>query len=171
MSRLTVFIVLVALCMGIPVGAPLAADEATMKVAYLYNFAKFIQWPDEQRATLRLCVMGDDALGKALDSLIGKPVRTMQIGVRHSISLQDLPQCDLVFVSEGQVLMLGRVRQSVSGYPVLIVTESSDALPKGAVVALIQNDDRIVFEVDLTAARQLGFQVSAKLLQLARKVY
>jgi hypothetical protein len=171
MRQWAVFILLAALCLGIPVGAPLAADEATMKVAYLYNFAKFIQWPDEQRAMLRLCVMGDDRLGKAIDSLIGKPVRTMQIGVRHSVSLQELPQCDLVFVPEGQGLLLGRVRQAVSGYPVLIVAESSDALPKGAMVALIQNDDRIVFEVDLTAARQLGLQVSAKLLQLARKVY
>ncbi len=171
MSRLAAFFVLAVLCLGILADATFAADEATVKVAYLYNFAKFIQWPDEQRATLRLCATGEDRLGKALDSLIGKPVRTMQIDVRHSISLQDIPQCDLIFVSEGQVLLLGRVRQAVSGYPILIVAESADTLPRGAMVALIQNDNRIVFEVDLTTARQLGLQVSAKLLQLARKVY
>jgi len=38
-------------------------------------------------------------------------------------------------------------------------------------VALIQSDGRIVFEVDLAVTRRLGFQVSAKMLQLARKVY
>ena len=171
MSRLAAFVVLASLCLGIPAGATLAADEATVKVAYLYNFAKFIQWPDEQRSTLRICVAGDDGLGKALDSLIGKPVRTMAIGVRHAVSLQDIPQCDLVFVSEGQAPLLGRVRQAVNGYPILVVAESSDVLPKGAMVALIQSDNRIVFEVDLSTARQLGLQISAKMLQLARKVY
>ena len=40
-----------------------------------------------------------------------------------------------------------------------------------AIVALIQSDSRIIFEVDLTTARQLGLQVSAKMLQVARKVY
>ena len=171
MNRFAALIVLAALCLAVPAGAVLAADDTTVKVAYLYNFAKFIQWPDEQRSTLRLCVAGDDELGKALDSLIGKPVRTMVIGVRHAVNVQDIAQCDLVFVSEAQAPLLSRVRQAVGGYPILIVTESSDVLPKGAMVALIQSDSRIVFEVDLSTARQLGLQISAKMLQLARKVY
>lgn len=142
-----------------------------MKVGYLYNFAKYVQWPDEQRSTLRFCVAGDDGLGKALDTLIGKPVRTMQIAVRHAVSPQEIPQCDLIFVAEGQAPLLSRVRQAVNGYPVLIVTESADVLPKGAMVALIQSDNRIVFEVDLSTARQVGLQVSGKMLQVARKVH
>ena len=171
MTHFAAFIVLAVLCLGVPGGAVLAADDATVKVAYLYNFVKFIQWPDEQRRTLRLCVMGDDGLGKAIDTLIGKPVRTMQIGVRHTVSPQETPQCDLIFLSGGQAPLLSRVRQAVNGYPILIVAESSDVLPKGAMVALIPSDNRIVFEVDLTTTRQLGLQISAKLLQLARQVY
>lgn len=52
-----------------------------------------------------------------------------------------------------------------------IVTEDADTLPKGALVALIQSDSRIVFEVDLATARKIGLQVSADVLQLARKLY
>ena len=147
------------------------SDESTVRAAYLYNFAKFTQWPDEPRARFRLCVLGDEVFDRAADSLIGKPLRAMQISVRHGVSLQDIPQCDLVFVPAGHDANLARVREAVSGYPILIVAESSDVLPKGALVAMIRSDDHIVFEVDLTAARQLGLQVSAKMLQLARKVY
>ncbi len=171
MKRILFFGGLLALCLSVAAKDLFAADEETVKTAYLYNFAKFVQWPDEQRPTLRLCVVGDNVLGKALDSLIGKPVRNMQIDVRHAIVLQDIPQCDLVFLPAGQARSLERVRQIVNGYPILIVAESTDALPKGAIVAMIQRDNRIVFEVDLTTARHLGLQVSAKLLQLARKVY
>lgn len=160
-----------ALGLGILASLALAGDEITVKTAYLYNFAKFIQWPDEERATLRLCTTGEDNLGKSLDSLIGKPVRQMQIAVRRGVSLQDIPQCDLLFVPAGNEASLLRVRQVVSSYPILIVTESLDALPRGAMLALIRVDNRIVFEVDLTTTRQLGFQVSAKMLQLARKVH
>ena len=162
---------LLALCLSIAATDLFATVEGTVKAAFLYNFAKFIQWPDEQRPTLRLCVMGDSVLGKAFDGLIGKPVRNMLISVRHAIVFQDIPQCDLVFLPATQARSLERVRQIVNGYPILIVTENTDTLAKGAIVTLIPSDDRIVFEVDLTVARQLGLQVSAKMLQLARKVY
>lgn len=82
-----------------------------------------------------------------------------------------MPQCDLIFVPARYAQTLERVRQMVNGYPILIVTESATALPKGAMVALIQSDSRVVFEVDLGLARELGLQVSGKMLQLARKVY
>ena len=171
MKRSTFFRLLFALGLGASASVSLAVDEATVKAAYLYNFAKFIQWPDEQRAELRLCIIGNDALGQPLHSLIGKPVRNMQISVRHGVAVHDIPQCDLVFVPAERAQSLERVRQVVNSYPILIVAESTDALPKGAMVALIQSDNRIVFEVDLTVTRRLGFQISAKMLQLARKVY
>ena len=163
--------VLGGLCLLVSSGISLAADEATVKAAYIYNFAKFILWPEEKSSTLRLCDFGHDSPDRSLDILIGKPVRSMQISVRHAVGLQDVPQCDLVFVPVEYAQALERVRQVVNGYPIVIVTESATALPTGAMVALIQSDGRIVFEVDLGVARQLGLQVSGKMLQLARKVY
>ena len=53
----------------------------------------------------------------------------------------------------------------------LTVTEGADFLPKGAWVALIQSDSRIVFEADLATAGKVGLQVSAKMQQRARRVY
>lgn len=171
MKRILAFDLLVALGLGLsPTPAP-AADEVTLKAAYIYNFTKFIQWPDEERPTLRLCAMGTDGFGKSLGALIGKPVRNMQIAVRNAVTLQEIPQCDLVVVTAGYAQSLDRVRQVVNGYPIVIVAESADAFPNGALMALMLRDDNIVFEVDLTTARQLGLRISAKLLQLARKVY
>ena len=152
-------------------GVSLATDESSLKVAYLYNFAKFIQWPDENRTNLRICVMGNDSLGKSVNDLIGKPVRTMQISVREGVVLQDIPQCDLVFVPAGFKQSLERVRQVANDYPIVIVSESTGTLPSGATVALIPSNNRIVFEVNLTEARKIGLKISAKMLQLAQKVY
>lgn len=171
MKRILFYGLLIVLGLGALSKATLAADEATVKAAYIYNFAKFIQWPDEQRPTLRMCVIGTEAVGKTLSGLIGKSVRNMQIAVRHAVTLEDIPQCDLVFVTLGHAPALGRIRQLVAGYPIVVVSEGTDVLPSGAMLALILSNDKVVFEVDLTAARQLGLQISGKLLQLARKVY
>jgi hypothetical protein len=157
--------------LGLAAGTTSAAEESAMKAAYVLNFAKFIQWPDEPRARLRLCVLGNDPQGKAFDSMIGKVVRDMPIAIRRGVSLQEIPQCDLVFVPAGPAQPLERALQAVNGYPILLVAEGDDALTRGATVALIETEGRIVFEVDLTTLRQLGLQVSVKMLQMARKVH
>jgi len=166
-----IFGVVAGVCLLVTGSISLAADPGTVKAAYIYNFAKFTQWPDEKTSTLRLCDLGRDSSESPLDILNGKPVRNMQISVRHAVGLQDVPQCDLIFVPAEYGQALERVRQMVNNYPILIVAENATALPRGATVALIPSDSRIVFEVDLGLARQLGLQVSGKMLQLARKVY
>ena len=171
MKRTLLVHVFAAMVLSVSASASLATDESSLKAAYLYNFTKFIRWPDEQRANLTLCSMGDEELAKALDSLVGKPVRNMQIRVRQVVNVQDTVQCDLVFIPAGQPHLIERVCQAVSGHPILTVSESADMLPKGVMLALIQKDNRMGFEIDLVATRSHGFEVSAKLLQLARKVY
>ena len=57
--------------------------------------------------------------------------------------------------------------QAVNGYP----TDRHQGTPKGALVTLIQSDNHIVFCVDLTTARKIGLQVSAKMRQLESKLY
>ena len=170
MKNRAVLWLFVALSLGGASGLARATDETRVKVAFLYNFARYTQWPDEQRATLRVCAIGDDTLGKTLDELIGRPVRHMQITVRHAVPLQDIVLCDLVFIPSGYALSMERVREVVNGFPILTVAESPHTLPKGSVLALIPAENRFVFDVDLSLARQLGLQISAKLLQLARKV-
>jgi hypothetical protein len=52
-----------------------------------------------------------------------------------------------------------------------IVTEDTDTLPMGALVARIESDCRIVFEVDLATVGKIGLQVGAKIPQLVHKAY
>ena len=158
-------------CASVFVGTALAAEEDTIRAAYLYNFAKYIQWPDEQRSALRLCIVGDDDHDSAFESLNGKPVRDMKVSVRRAVNVPEIPQCDLLFVPAKYTDLLERVRRAIDGYPILVVTESSDSLPKGAMIAMIRSENHIVFEVDVIAVRQAGLQASGKMLQLARKVY
>jgi len=43
------------------------AGEYLVKAAFLYNFAKFVEWPEEafydDRSPLTLCILGEDPFG------------------------------------------------------------------------------------------------------------
>jgi len=52
--------------------------EKNIKAAYLYNFANFVDWPEEtasQNEILNICVLGTDPFGKSLDAVRGKIVK------------------------------------------------------------------------------------------------
>lgn len=146
-------------------------DIASIRAAYLYNFTKYIQWPDESRGELRLCVIGNTPADPAIDGLNGKPVRTARLVVRQNVIMQDIPNCDFVFLPTSAVRPVERARQLVNGYPILLVAEGDESIAKGAIISLIPVDNRLVFEIDNTGARLLGLQIGSQMLRLARKVY
>ena len=55
-----------------------AVTQPTLKAAFLFNFAKFVEWPAEATAAnaLTLCVLDDAAVEDALGQLVdgGGPV-------------------------------------------------------------------------------------------------
>ena len=70
--------------------------EYLIKAAILYNFAKFASWPEtafnNAGAPLRVCVLGDDPFGAALDTLHGKQVRGRPLATARIAAVHDAPQ-------------------------------------------------------------------------------
>ena len=68
-ARLLVRVSCVLLCLflAFPSGAPVAAQpvsEYDVEAAYLYNFGKFVHWPEsvQKNASFDICILGDDEL-------------------------------------------------------------------------------------------------------------
>jgi len=62
------------------------------------------------------------------------------------------------------------LRTALAALPVLVVSDAATMLDQGAMINLQIEDGRIVFDVDLDAARRVGLAVSTQLLRLARFV-
>src|SRR6266568_1485223 len=68
--------------------------EYDVKAAYVYNFAKFVEWPagKSQNAggAMNICVAGEDPFGPALATIEGKGVGDRKIRIRRNTSLQEV---------------------------------------------------------------------------------
>jgi hypothetical protein len=76
-----------------------SANEYQVKAAFLYNFAKFIDWPpsafSDAKEPLEICVYGHDPFGTALeDTLLGKAIGDRRVGLGRAMLFQDLAGCD-----------------------------------------------------------------------------
>jgi YfiR/HmsC-like len=146
--------------------------EYQVKAAYLYNFAKFVDWPATSADAGKpfvIGVLGRDPFGRVLDETVeGKTVRGRAVAVRRVASPAEARECDEIFI--GEIRHLPEILQALRGRSVLIVGETVDFVLEGGMIGLVKEDNKVRFEVNTTAAEKARLRVSSQLLRLARRV-
>jgi hypothetical protein len=145
--------------------------EYELKAAFIYNFARFIEWPTaviEEDDKLTLCVVGADPFGPALNALQNREVRGYHIEIRHLNSLPDDSRCGIVFISRSERANLEAIMSRVSQTNgVLSISDVDGFLKHGGVIEFRLVDNKIRFAINTRAAEQVGLNISSRLLQLA----
>ena len=148
-----------------------AATESAAKAAFIYNVALFSNLPGVS-GTVRLCVLGRDPFGAALERLEGKSVgeAKMTVAYPHSHS-EALRQCQILFISASEADSLGTLAEAAKAAGILSISDSKGAARRGVMLELYVEERRIAFECNGAMARAASIVLSSKLLRLARAVY
>ena len=147
--------------------------EYQVKAAFLYHFAKFVEWPAaaNKSQAVGVCVLGNDPFGPALDFLFeDKTLREKRFAVRRVASASEAQSCHLLFVATTDADEMRKVLQALSHFPVLTVGDSKEFSAAGGMIYLFVEESKIRFDINLAAARQARISISAQLLRLARTV-
>ena len=163
----------VASAAGLVAGAATAADsasEAAVKAAFVYNFAKFIQWqPDATGAArnyVRICTAGiDTQLADGIAALEGKPVQSRIVAVRRDAKAADLDTCNVLLVGSGTRTLADDARERTG---LLTVSDVRGFAAAGGIIELFIEDGKVRFEINTRAAQRAGLTISSQLLKLAR---
>ncbi len=154
-------------------GEPVAYGEHLVKAAFLYNFAKFTEWPSgtyaDAAAPLVVCVLGKDAFGKALDSLAGKRINGRPVAVSRLAGVEEAVRCQVVFIGESEEERVPGIVGYLAGRPVLTVCDAPGCTRFRGIIHLRVVAERIRFAIDIDSARSAGLRLSSKLLALAEK--
>ncbi|MCC7548543.1 MAG: YfiR family protein [Burkholderiales bacterium] len=161
---------LLAVLLGWPGLAPAQSLRDEELDGLLRTFASFTRWPVSalraDQEPLLICLQG----GATLRSQ--QPVAPQGAGmtVRRVVASDDLRRCHLLFVPASEQQRLRDSVSSVSGAPVLIVSDAAGALKEGVTIEVAAGMDRVQFEVNLGAAQRNHLVISSKLLRVARRV-
>jgi hypothetical protein len=149
-----------------------SASEQSIKAAYLYKFADYVEWPrevlEDPAVPLTIGVVGADALARELEEMTrgrtahGRPILIRRVGPRVS-----LDGMHVLFVGSAGTGDLPDLTTAARQHAVLLVTETSNALELGSVINFRPIDQRIRFEVSLDSADRSGLKLSARLLAVA----
>jgi hypothetical protein len=183
--RRCVAALLAAFIWGSPGAHPQTAKpkEYEVKAAYLARFVKFIEWPDSPSPPpgggapadepFAICVLGQDPFGPALDGALADetPFGRHPLVPRRVANAKEAAACRVVFISEDD-RALRKDLTALAGSKVLTVGNQPDFLKRGGMIQFVLegNPPRVRFEVNLTAAKKAGLNLSSELLKVAADV-
>lgn len=150
--------------------------EYEVKAAFLYNFVKFTEWPPEQLGKdddpFVIGVLGKDPFGTALDKVIqGETIHRKTIVARRFARMDEAAASShVLFIGASEENHLTGVLRVLAGQSVLTVSEIENFAHRGGVIHLKKENNRIVFEINLEAARRAKLNMDAQLLRLAKIV-
>jgi YfiR/HmsC-like len=152
--------------------APDTAPEVALKAAFLYNFAKFAEWPSlPSNAPIVLCVTGNEPIAAALaQTVLGQNVSGRALEVSRDRNDSDWPLCQLLFIADTEMRRTVPALNGIKALPVLTVSDGNGFADAGGMIELYVEEGRMRFTININATERSGLRLSSGLLGLAKVI-
>ncbi len=141
--------------------------EQKIKVAYIYNFTKFITWPEHPGDSFNFCILGKDRFGSLFNSLESKIALGMPIRLIRLKKLAPANHCHILFL--GDRLKTNIIKSShYTG--ILTVSENTQFVQRGGIIGFVIRNGKVKLQINMKRAEQAGLIISAKLLEIAELI-
>jgi YfiR/HmsC-like len=152
-----------------------APTEYQIKAAFIYNFARFIDWPTQafssDTSPMIIGVLGKNVFGDSIQQIIsGRSIQGHPLEFKEFSSVTDVTNCQVLFISPSEKDHLSKILNHLGNTNILTVSEPDNFLDEGGMIRLFIVEDKVRFEINNQAAKKAGLTISSKLLSLAIKV-
>ncbi|MHC4843742.1 MAG: YfiR family protein [Planctomycetota bacterium] len=174
-----------------------AADDtqvqaSKVKAAFIYNFIKFVDWPQEKAAdtnkSLTVGVLGVSPFGNAFDKVKDSQIKGRKVTIKYFEGFgktkgnqqpkdemlqkmaKKLGQCDVLFVCSSEAESFKLVAQILETYHVLTVSDAKGFLEAGGIINFVMEEKKVRFEINMASAKRSKLEIRSKLLRLAKRV-
>jgi hypothetical protein len=166
------FALLLLLPLRLAWGDASADQEYALKAVFLYNFCRFIEWPERAFGSpdepMVIGVVGDNPFGRLIEETVrGETVRGRRIRVQYYRRASEIDRCHVLFASASEMNRADEIIASVAGKSVVTVGETDVFLDRGGMIALTADQSRVRLRINPAALRAENLVASSKLLRVA----
>jgi|SRR5208283_1255453 len=150
------------------------AREYGIKAAFLFNFARLTEWPDNafrlHDKIFEICILGDDHFGGTLETLSNRAVGGRRVSITRITNITESSACDLLFIASSETDRLPEIISFVKNRPVLTVSDIAGFEKEGGIIAFFLRDNRVRFRINIVAAGMANLKISSYLLEVGEIV-
>ncbi|MEE9493264.1 MAG: YfiR family protein [Gammaproteobacteria bacterium] len=164
-------VVMLVVCVLASIDA-VASSRVTnrIKAAFIFNFIKFTEWPQDVRLqTINVCVRNDAGMYVELQGLKNKRAHGVPLEIIQIDDESKLSQCQVIYFGEMAESHLDRVLSHLAGRSILTIGDHASFIQQGGGIRLFLSNNRLRFEISPVAVNQSQLVISSKLLSLSRK--
>ena len=166
--------------------------EYQVKGAFLYNFIKFVDWPEEKNddnnKSFTIGIIGKDPFGSAFKSIKDKPVKGKKVVVKHfkdfealkkskekndseaNQQIESIKNCHFLFICDSEAKSIRDIINAVKANNILTVADTTNFLEVGGIINFVMENKKVRFEINNTAAKRSKLEIRSQLLRLAKRV-
>jgi hypothetical protein len=150
-------------------------EEALIKSAFVFNFAKFTSWPeytwDFNNTEFFLCTVGKDDVAKTLNGLTGELLNKRVVQVLNFDEDAVDNACNLVYIANDPSVNLAKFLKSHCCESILTVSDIKGfALSGGMIEMYTDSKGSVQFKINRNRVILSGLNISSRLLSLAEIV-
>lgn len=162
--------------------SPVELPQYQVKAAFIYNFIKFVEWPEEsfseKNSPYVIGVLGTDPffesdllLNYLNQAVEGKTINNREILVKPaSPRISDFKDCHLVFISASEKNRMKEILAGLNQPGLLTISETDNFCEQGGMINFFMASGKVRFEINAKAAEKAGLKISSKLLNVAKIV-
>ena len=177
-SRILIASILLMLISVWPAASHDMVEEGAVKAAILRNLLKFVDWqtgtPPGQDNPLMVGVIGHDSVQERLVSI---EVGATQRPLIAIVTLKDLRQLSaqkerlhVLYIARSAQKLTPEILDVVANSPILTISDDEKFVGCGGIMNFARENNRIRFDINLTAAEGSHLKLSARLFGLARRI-
>ncbi|MDX2371069.1 MAG: YfiR family protein [Colwellia sp.] len=148
-------------------------SEANIKVAYLYNFLRFVEWPEHNTIKTNICIIGKKrSYLAAFKSLEQQKLQNKNLIIQFyddDVQREELSSCQLIFITS-LIKHPENIIEQVKDYPVLTVCECKRFKSQSVMINFINKRKNIKFDINLFAIKHAKLRITSKILRIAATV-
>jgi hypothetical protein len=153
------------------IGTASAQERPTHEIhaAMLYNFIKYVQWPNETEAgDFIVGVYGEEKVFTTLKQWYdGKPKGTKKYVIKQLASTDEAADCNVVYLGKTKSKDFESIKTSIGGKSVLTITDGAGLGQKGSCINFKVVDGKLKFELNQGVLTSSNLKVSGQLTSMA----
>ncbi|MDP3857921.1 MAG: YfiR family protein [Stagnimonas sp.] len=155
--------------------AEAVSKEYQIKAAFLYNFAKFVEWPPasfaDASSPIIIGVLGQNPFGGELEQVVkDRKINGRDVLIKTLETVEQAASVQIVFLAAGEDARIPKLLAAVSDKAVLTVGESDAFASQGGAIRFVLDGDKVRFRINLTPADRAHLKIGGQLQQLAKQV-